>query len=97
MTERANGSRHPGGRPRCAVDPHAVRRSRDEGGSWRQIAAQLGIGTATAMRLYDASCSGLSPSQNSAQTAVTNNGGNVPERIDDTKEVLWPTKIARPS
>jgi len=41
------------GRPRCAVDPLEVVRLRHELGlSWRTLARQLAIGTATAMRLY---------------------------------------------
>ena len=43
-----------GGRPRCVVSPNEVRDLRDTGMSWRQIKRVLGIGTATAMRLYHA-------------------------------------------
>jgi len=45
---------HCGGRPRCSVDPEDVRQFRGAGLSWRQIARRFGIGTATAMRLYNA-------------------------------------------
>jgi len=44
-------SRHPRGRPPCTVDPEEVCRLRDQGLSWRQVARELDIGTATAMRL----------------------------------------------
>jgi DNA invertase Pin-like site-specific DNA recombinase len=41
-----------GGRPRSAVNGADVVRLRDQGGSWRKIAREFKIGTATAMRLY---------------------------------------------
>jgi hypothetical protein len=45
---RANAS----GRPKCSVSGDEVVRRREQGGSWRQIAKDFKIGTATAMRLY---------------------------------------------
>lgn len=41
-----------GGRPRLQIDGTDVLSRRDKGQSWRQIAKELKIGTATAMRLY---------------------------------------------
>ena len=46
-----NRKRRPG-RPCVSVLPQEVKALRDGGMSWRQIARHLGIGTATAMRLY---------------------------------------------
>ena len=60
-----DGPKHPGGRPRVTVEPEQVRRLRNRPGSWRWVAGQLGIGTATAMRLYKASQNAGDPSQNS--------------------------------
>ena len=40
------------GRPRVSVKPEQVRQLKNQGASWRQIAKALGIGTATAMRLF---------------------------------------------
>jgi DNA invertase Pin-like site-specific DNA recombinase len=39
-----------GGRPRVPVDVDAVRRLRDQGLSWRQVARRLGVGSGTARR-----------------------------------------------
>ena len=47
--------KHAGGRPRVKVTPAQVKQLREGAKSWRQIARALGIGTATAMRLYEAS------------------------------------------
>jgi hypothetical protein len=58
-------SKHPGGRPRANVNGIEVVRLRQEGKSWREIAKRLGVGTATAMRSYDAVCGFPKPSQNS--------------------------------
>ncbi len=41
-----------GGRPKCGVSSAEVLKLRNEGHSWRQIAKALGIGTATAIRLW---------------------------------------------
>jgi hypothetical protein len=49
------------GRPRASVTPEQVNQLRSQGASWRRIAKALGIGTATAMRLYK-SCDGGRPS-----------------------------------
>lgn len=59
--------KHPGGRPRVPVEPEQVGRLRYQQLSWRRIAKALGIGTATAMRLYDASRQARKASQNSSQ------------------------------
>jgi hypothetical protein len=40
------------GRPRVTVRPEQVHQLRSEGLSWRRIAKVLGIGSATAMRLF---------------------------------------------
>lgn len=40
------------GRPRVTVKPEQVHQLRSQGLSWRRIAKVLGIGTATAMRLF---------------------------------------------
>jgi hypothetical protein len=42
------------GRPRCNITGEQVRALRDQGMSWRPLAAALGVSTATAKRLYDA-------------------------------------------
>jgi DNA invertase Pin-like site-specific DNA recombinase len=60
-------SKHPGGRPRVAARSIDVKRLREGGGSWRQIARVLGIGTATAIRLYNAAPAGKGPYQNYAE------------------------------
>ena len=59
--------RHRGGRPPVNVAPAQVRQLREEGRSWRRIARVLGIGTATAMRLYDGPRRVPEASQNSPQ------------------------------
>jgi hypothetical protein len=64
------GPKHPGGRPHVAVEPSLVRQLREEGRSWRSIARALGIGTATAMRLYDGHRRLLETSQNSPQEVI---------------------------
>jgi DNA invertase Pin-like site-specific DNA recombinase len=56
-----------GGRPRVAVESSQVRQLREEGLSWRRIARKLGIGTATAMRIYDGLRRVPEASQNSPQ------------------------------
>ncbi len=53
--------RHKGGRPRCIVGHTDVAELRGRGSSWRQIARTLGIGTATAMRLYSQGASQIRP------------------------------------
>jgi DNA invertase Pin-like site-specific DNA recombinase len=57
--------KHPGGRPRVLVEPELVDRLRRQRLSWRRIAKALGIGTATAMRLYNAGQQVRKASQNS--------------------------------
>ena len=57
--------KHPGGRPRVAVEASQVRQLRDEGHSWRHIAKILNTSTATVMRRYDAQRRSLEPCQNS--------------------------------
>jgi hypothetical protein len=44
--------KHPVGRPHVGPTPEHVRQLRTQGASWRQIAKALGIGSATAMRLF---------------------------------------------
>ena len=44
--------KHPVGRPRVTVKPEQVGQLRGQGASWRRIAKALGIGTATAVRLF---------------------------------------------
>ena len=41
-----------GGRPRVTIKPEQIHHLRIQGASWRRIAKALGIGTATAMRLF---------------------------------------------
>ena len=48
------------GRPRVTVKPEHVHQLRSQGLSWRRIAKVLGMGTATAMRLFKA-CDGGRP------------------------------------
>jgi len=60
-----HGPKHPGGRPHVGVEPSRVQRLREDGWSWRSIARAPGIGTATAMRLYEAPCCVPEASQNS--------------------------------
>jgi hypothetical protein len=64
---RQPGPKHPGGRPHVGAEPSRVQQLRQDGRSWRSIARALGIGTATAMRLYDARCRLPGVSQNSPQ------------------------------
>jgi len=59
--------KHPGGRPRCTVDRDQVLELRKKGLSWRGIARTLRIGTATAIRLYNALPQARDASQNSSQ------------------------------
>jgi len=40
------------GRPSVTTKPEQVHQLRGQGASWRRIAKALGIGTATAMRLF---------------------------------------------
>ena len=47
-----SATKNPVGRNRVRVTPEQVRQLRSQGASWRQIAKALGIGTATAMRLF---------------------------------------------
>jgi hypothetical protein len=49
----------PVGRPRVTVKPEQVHLLRSQGASWRRVAKVLGIGTATAMRLFKARYGGL--------------------------------------
>jgi transposase-like protein len=58
-------AKHPGGRFRVTVGPEHVKQLRDGGLSWRRTARRLGIGTATAMRLYNARFHASEASQNS--------------------------------
>lgn len=60
--------KHRVGRPRANVDGYEVARLLAVGDSWRTIAKKLGVGTATAMRAYDAVSSVPKPSQNSQQS-----------------------------
>jgi hypothetical protein len=52
MTPSEIAAKRPVGRPRVRTTPQQVRHLRSRGVSWRQIAKALGIGTATAMRLF---------------------------------------------
>lgn len=52
MTSPQTGTKKLAGRPRVSVTPEQVQQLRSQGASWRQIAKTLGIGTATAMRLF---------------------------------------------
>ena len=52
MTPPETAQKNPVGRPRVSVTPEHVRQLRSQGASWRQIVKALGIGTATAMRLF---------------------------------------------
>lgn len=54
------------GRPRCNAAVEEVRQLRCQGLTWRRIGKRLGIGTATAMRLYRYSNPAATASQNSA-------------------------------
>lgn len=54
------------GRPRCNTTVEDVRQVRSQGLTWRQIGKRLGIGSATAMRLYSPSNPGAIASQNSS-------------------------------
>jgi hypothetical protein len=49
---KLSGARIPVGRPHVSATPEQVQQLRSEGISWRKIAKVLGIGTATAMRLF---------------------------------------------
>jgi hypothetical protein len=58
------------GRPRVDIDGREVVRLRAAGASWRDIAAMLGVGTATAMRAYRAHHCVPKASQNSHLTTA---------------------------
>src|ERR1035441_5842837 len=81
MTRTCFGSRQPRvgrkvGRPRVGASPEDVRGLREhQRMSWRQIAAALKIGTATAIRLYATDSEGAEASQNSP-TEVPRAGGS---------------------
>jgi len=62
-------TKQPVGRPRCRISSEQVRQLRDEGMSWRGIARVLGIGSATARRLYSAISRGVKVCQNSGEAA----------------------------
>jgi hypothetical protein len=53
------------GRPRCRPTGEEVRQIRCQGLTWRQIGKRLGVGTATAIRLYKSCNSDADASQNS--------------------------------
>jgi hypothetical protein len=67
-----------GGRPPCVVSGQRVRQLRDQGSSWRCIARTLGIGTATAQRLYKAICGVPEASQNSRTEVPDHHQGTGP-------------------
>jgi len=46
------GVKHRVGRPRVRIQPEQVGQLKSQGVSWRRIGRALGIGTATAMRLF---------------------------------------------
>ena len=46
------GVKHRVGRPRVRIQPEQVGQLKGQGVSWRRIGRALGIGTATAMRLF---------------------------------------------
>ncbi len=52
MTPPKSVTKNPVGRPRVNVTPEQVWEKRRQGASWRRTAKELGIGTATAMRLF---------------------------------------------
>jgi hypothetical protein len=52
MTPRETWTKLPVGRPRVDITSEQVRQQRRQDASWRQTAKALGIGTATAMRLF---------------------------------------------
>ena len=52
MTPPETATKNPVGRPRVGVTPEQVWQLRNQGVSWRKIGKALGIGTATAMRLF---------------------------------------------
>jgi hypothetical protein len=52
MISSGTSGRNPVGRPRVNITPEQVQQLRSEGISGRKIAKVLGIGTATAMRLF---------------------------------------------
>ena len=54
-TDQPDSPKHPGGRPRVQVDPQEIIRQHEQGASWREIGKPLGIGPATAIRLFKAS------------------------------------------
>jgi len=63
MALGGNTGKNKGGRPKCRIAGARVQVLRAQGRSWRQIARELGIGTATAMRLCRLDATG-NPSQN---------------------------------
>jgi len=58
MTPSQTAAKHPVGRPRVHITPEQVQELRNQGVPWRQVAKTLGIGTATAMRLFRSSAGG---------------------------------------
>jgi hypothetical protein len=52
MAPNANNGKNRGVHPKCKIAGGQARELRAQGRSWRQVGRELGIGTATAMRLY---------------------------------------------
>jgi hypothetical protein len=52
MTPPETVTKNPVGRPHVTATPEQVWKKRSQGDSWRRTAKALGIGTATAIRLF---------------------------------------------
>jgi hypothetical protein len=83
--------RAPVGRPRTSVSPTQVGHLRERGASWREISRTLGIGIATAVRLYNAAPDAPDPFQNSRDEAT---GAEV--RLVRVKRLHQPPSSATP-
>ena len=74
MTRHEELVKHGVGRPRVGIRPEQVNHLRIQGASWRHIAKELRIGTATAMRLLrvsDEACPSIQEMSPNASDQLT--------------------------
>jgi hypothetical protein len=77
------------GRPRAEIDTHRVVALRESDLSWRAIAKTLGVGTATAIRAYNAISRVPKASQNSRLCGEVPKPALEPPGDDFEKTVPW--------
>jgi hypothetical protein len=82
-----------GGRPPVRVSGPRVRELRGAGMSWRSISRTLGIGTATAMRLYHA----VSRAEEASQNSEVVQAGTMPSVVILTRRIAPLPKGADPN